>query len=643
MHKLAVILIGILSLLISVNAVAQANSDVDACRKAVVVYLDVSGSMDQKRNNVVSIKNGHKISLMQAMGELFEVLLCRDERIIGPNDYFELKGFYSKVASVVPQSNRFKEMRPEVLRKAVMLQKGRMSGAERSRFMKNSIQKTSFAEVLKDMDISGDRLLQEGGAYSQYIYILFTDGLDDSGLPGLEEYFKNCAFAGHRSRVKSKTKVLLVSLPDYRNVQQQEINVQDYFRDYLQAFVFHCGEYVNADLIGSTIREQIRPAIEVVDIETPAPHSTLDKINIPVLLANDSCSDQQLKTISWEILSHPSGDRSPVKFAGLEVLKDDFIIKAGGSDENFSRYVLSLNERIPEGPIDITVRAETANGVFGREKKVQRRLEPTILMRNTEVDFSRERDRFIIKTKLTSNSRSELELDSLRMNLFRVSGEKAIRDEVFTNRLAESNYRSVVLSPSDSSYSDYFFEVSLPVLSSGSYEGEIYAQTTSGAKGNSVAISKNLPAYAMIENVKLVPDRSGEEYQLELTVANRGELPVTVDGIRLIQAQQESAGKSGPLSGWNEITSELINIEPVQLTKGGSAVVSMQLAERRIRSGANTHLLIMAEDLKEHGVSPAYVYELSEKRKSSPLGKMLIVLLVLGGIFFVVKNFVLNN
>lgn len=639
MYKVAAIFIGVLTLFLSFNAPAFAGGDMPSCRKAVIVYLDVSGSM--KRDNAISIKTGKSISLMQSMGELFEVLFNRETGIVEADDYFQLKGFYGKVGPLISKSTRFGEVRREVLRKSASMQKHGMCAAETARFVGGLKYKTSFAEVLKDMDRTGDQLLRGGGGYSQYIYLLFTDGLDDSGISGLENSFRDCILAGYGDREQSKTKILLIGLPGDNSLKPSEINVQNYFRDYLRAFVFHCGQSLDTNRILHTVKEQIQPAIEVVDIENPVPHSKLDKINIPILLANDSCSDLKLKSVSWEILSYPEDQGNPVKLKGVEVLEKDFFIKAGGGEDNLRKYTLSIADHLPAGKSVISVRPETVHGVHGRLKKVERRVEPVILLRNTSIEFSKERDRFIVRTKLTSAFDRELKLDSLRVHLFRLVDDGK-RHEVFTNRVAESAHRSISFSSTDASYDDYFFEVDIPELSGGNYVAEVYAQTVSGGKGNTVPVRKEISPYASIENIVIAPVDSGEKYEVELVLSNHGDRPLSVDAIRIVPVKK-AAGKGKIGRDWEEVGSELIDIEPLSLAAGEKKSVSIQLRAKQLRTGVNTHLLFVAENFRERGVSPAYVYELPKEKKSSFLGGLLVVLALFGAGYFVIKNFVMEN
>jgi hypothetical protein len=169
------------------------------CRKAVVVYLDVSGSMFEERHRVDSPGDGQgPVLLIEAMVDfLHNALAGSPDGVLNPGDSLEVRGFSSQVGPLFGPLDSFSRERhgPEL---AAMDGRLDINGNGRLDFddYKNPaflarradgslLGRTDFTAVLRDM-LRKHETLQVGprASYSQLVFLLLTDAGHDAGPPG---------------------------------------------------------------------------------------------------------------------------------------------------------------------------------------------------------------------------------------------------------------------------------------------------------------------------------------------------------------------------------------------------------------------------------------------------------------------------
>ncbi|CCO23746.1 hypothetical protein [Maridesulfovibrio hydrothermalis] len=640
MYKTVIFTFGVMILLLGFTASAFAKQNSGGCSKAVIVYLDVSGSMLEKRNMTPSVKTGERISLMQAMGELFEALLSKESEIVSPNDYFELKGFYSKVAPLASQATRFKYAQKDILKTAAVLQKNGLQPKDTQKFLGPLGEKTSFVEVLSDMDKTSRRLMESGRSYRQVVYIILTDGLDDSGnSERLEKAFEENIIAAD-SRLRSKIKVLMFGLPNNQRQTQNEISVQGNFEKYLEGIFFPSGKELDTNMIVQTIKEQTIPAVEVLQIGDPVPSSNSEEINIPISFTNDSCMDLALKTFSWSITCSKKQDEDPLVLKNVEIPRQNFILTSQNDKGGIKEYILKIRDFLPDGKTIISIRPETKGGGHGREKEVSVLIKPYILLRNTSVRFSKERDRMILNTMLVNKFNRELKLDSLHVNVTRISPDGLRRNKIIQNQVIAFDEQQVIpaSSSTDTKYKRISFNLDLPDALPGEYIVEVYAhESYLNGDGNTAQVSTSIPLSAYIENLSEAESKSKDMVEMQMTLGNRCNQPVFVDAIRIIEASNVSSQEIRQGGDWEELSSDVIQLpDPIKLAAGEYGRTSFAFSKKYFPANSNSSLLFQVMNMRNGTDSSAYVFRFINEEGSS-VG-FIILLLGLGILFYIGKS-----
>ena len=175
--------------------VGPAAAESDPCRKAVVVYLDVSGSMYEQRNLTELLKNpGRKVTLMEAMVTFLKTLFNnRAGDILNDRDILVLRGFYSKVDSLIPRLDAFDYQRhKEVINgidKAIDFKKDNHYSLIDSKHPTNRFRsspnksgsQTDFVALVNDMvRVKNTIPLTGSEAVHQLMFIILTDGGHDA-------------------------------------------------------------------------------------------------------------------------------------------------------------------------------------------------------------------------------------------------------------------------------------------------------------------------------------------------------------------------------------------------------------------------------------------------------------------------------
>lgn len=173
----------------------SALAESDPCRKAVVVYLDVSGSMYEQRNLTELLKDpGRKVTLMEAMVTFLETLFNnRAGDILNDRDILVLRGFFSKVDSLIPRLDAFDyQQHKDVINgidQAIDFKKDNHYSLADSKHPSNRFRsspdksgsQTDFVALVNDMvRIRRTVPLTGPEAVHQLMFIILTDGGHDA-------------------------------------------------------------------------------------------------------------------------------------------------------------------------------------------------------------------------------------------------------------------------------------------------------------------------------------------------------------------------------------------------------------------------------------------------------------------------------
>ncbi|MBI4799046.1 MAG: hypothetical protein HY794_09995 [Desulfarculus sp.] len=326
----------------------------DPCRRAVVIYLDVSGSMyEQKYMSESPWSGGRQITLMENTVRFLEnSLLAPGSLAVRPGDHLILRGFYGKVAPLGPALSAFNpEQDAARLGKDMdkrldfnQNQKYDLGDAkpELHKFRFNNIfledQKvlaTDFAGVLQDMmQIYRSTPLEPGTeqAFDKLIFIVLTDGghENDKTQDLYKTRVQEAAALMKEKIAQGRVQVHLFGVvAATRGAFREMEKRQDVTPDFLE----HLGarftqldmsyvkqEWFNAYLVGLAERiemDEVGPARYQYP-PLPAPGSpppaapAVGKIVVPLKLTNRACRPLELSEVQCLLLKLPDpGEGSP--------------------------------------------------------------------------------------------------------------------------------------------------------------------------------------------------------------------------------------------------------------------------------------------------------------------------------------------
>jgi len=251
--------------------------------KAIIIYIDTSGSMVKASNKVSSINNpDQKITLKEASAQLLKNLLINNN-IINDNAYLCIRSFYSdvkplydSVADIKNKTNLEKEL-------------NKLDNAKSS---KDSLEKTNFENVIKDMYEIHTKLSTEKKYDDDEIaYIILTDGWHDaSSYQDLETTIIDY-------KKKSDLKKIILLLP-FNAKNSNDSNVVDMKKMFKKHFK---KSKIIQDKKIKSIENEIIKAL-VVQPEPPLPLPVpIEEPKAVFIEQIDTCSPQNNKNKCFEL------------------------------------------------------------------------------------------------------------------------------------------------------------------------------------------------------------------------------------------------------------------------------------------------------------------------------------------------------
>jgi len=299
---------------------AWAEPGAGGCRRAVVVYLDVSGSMyEQGHFGLSPWSEGRRRSLMENTVRFLEkCLLAPGSRAIRPGDSLVIRGFYSRVDSLGGTIDSYAPQRDMAKINAIdqvldCNRNGRYDLCDavpnrckksgHNRFLADqSAEYTDFAPVARDMVEMYRLTPMSGGAhgFDELTFIILTDGGHDQ-VETLDEFQKEMQTAAEVMAADLKAgriKVLIFGLGDIDKLKATNHDVRPVFNKWLYAAQFPLDpgtvslSRLNGYLAGIADRVQIK-RVKGVDY-----HSETRRLGVVVSLENRTCDPLVVERIA---------------------------------------------------------------------------------------------------------------------------------------------------------------------------------------------------------------------------------------------------------------------------------------------------------------------------------------------------------
>ncbi|MCG8550968.1 MAG: hypothetical protein MI799_11255 [Desulfobacterales bacterium] len=281
-HTLLILLVSIIAPSFSAPSVG------DDCRKAVFLYIDVSGSMDVKAYPAPDNPQ-RKISLTQGVNQLLSSLLVTPDAIISQGDRLELKGFYSQTARLTEPFLNYDPLTEQKYLKEEIASAFR----HKSRCIDPEIgKKTNFAALIDDLNVTlSDPYLQ----HRQILIIIMTDGGHDSGnIEQLRQKLKTLS-PRCQNTVSKRTRLMFFRLP--RKISDSEYEVSHAFKQDLgaQIYSFTRGGFP-LDQIRSIISRANTPYPDFEFLSGPV-RTSIGTYDFTFRAVNLSCAPLSLKRV----------------------------------------------------------------------------------------------------------------------------------------------------------------------------------------------------------------------------------------------------------------------------------------------------------------------------------------------------------
>lgn len=367
----------------------------DSCRQAVVIYLDVSGSMYGP--NYVSESpwsNGKPLTLMENTVRFLEKsLLAPGSLAVHPGDSVILRGFYSKVS---PLGNTMDNFLPErdaprlgrIIDQKLDINKlhrydlsnarGGTKGKPNPFLLRQDEAVTDFLGVLQDMmQIYRDTPLESGSAqsFNKLVFYVLTDGGHDNERTW-EQYKQKVQEAQALMRDKQARGRVRVHLFSVMAADHGAFRDLDPRHDISQDFEKGLGAkrqeldmsrvnqaWFNAYLASLTERIEIVGAgpARYEYPQAPRPGEprregpAVGKIVAPLTLENRSCQALALEKVQCAVLQAPDPAGLTAPTQGGKELKDrrplavNLTIPGNGSGSNISKKEISYDLALQPG------------------------------------------------------------------------------------------------------------------------------------------------------------------------------------------------------------------------------------------------------------------------------------------------------
>lgn len=298
----------------------QADALAQECRKAVFVYLDVSGSMyltgAPYGDKNLATYDGRQRRLMDAMtfmiSDIFSII--EPTPILYEEDRFELIGFYDDINYLINPINDFKSADYKILRGLHKdLDKDKNSQLNAADFERLFPEQnaTNFIPMVEDFSRKLEDVKFSRIKYKSIVFLIFTDGDHERSFGELNRLlteFKNT----HSRLLRDKT-VKFIFFESSRS------NVSETFRKQLDASVKRFSEVKNMSEELVVVKQSIEHAIgDFILFTSVSPEeaflnlkSKQKKLDFVFEGVNQSCVEEKLSKIDLSIREENDNLASP--------------------------------------------------------------------------------------------------------------------------------------------------------------------------------------------------------------------------------------------------------------------------------------------------------------------------------------------
>ena len=302
----------------------------DDCRRSVVIYLDVSGSMYEKRfMDYSEWSQDRPATLMEnTVRFLQHCLLNPQTGLVRPGDRLTLMGFYDKVGLLLPALDPFDYDRhtAELARIDDYLDHNKNNKYDladaapkpgvskyRNPYLVNQAEPfTDFLQVVRNMSSQyQDNPVGEGGSYEQLLFFILTDGGHDHPetwdllTDELEALGKDWA----QDLTEKRVKVFFFSLGGDQSLDESEKRVVEQFQKHLGAK--HAGlnpsSYNPANL--HAMFAELARRIQIQTLYPPEfkqEDGQVIELRQPLTLINESCRNQVVESLFCSVTRVPA-------------------------------------------------------------------------------------------------------------------------------------------------------------------------------------------------------------------------------------------------------------------------------------------------------------------------------------------------
>ena len=314
-----------------------------SCRKAVVVYLDVSGSMYESRYRArLPWSGGRSLTLMEnTVRFLQKCLLDPQNGGILPGDRLTVRGFYSQIGTLLGPLDPYDPQRAQKgfqgMDRALDVNHNRrydLGDAKpklqnfryRNRFLCNQRKLvTDFLPVVQDM-VNQYRLTlgSDPQGFDQLIFIILTDG-DHENDATFEQFQQAVAQAGHlmeQDLRRQRVKVLFFGLSLFGGKKKERRKVTGHFE---RAFNIVYRELDPRQLDAPAIQalfRSIQKRIGLVELGQPRYLRGEDKLQVKATFNNPSCHPLTLAKLRYRLCLLPPAEDKPAKATAPKAPKE---------------------------------------------------------------------------------------------------------------------------------------------------------------------------------------------------------------------------------------------------------------------------------------------------------------------------------
>lgn len=327
--KKVIIALAVLAAVFAADSSLRPTLAAGKCRNAVVVYLDVSGSMYELKNMAsLPWSNGRRLTLMEnTIRFLRERLLAPQGGALKPGDRLTVRGFYSKVGALAGPLDPFDRAKCDqalarIDRQLDFNRNRRYDLADakpklnkfrrRNRFLADQRELvTDFLPLIRDMENQYRLTLQANPqGYDQLTYIILTDGEHENpaDLDAFKAEIKKAGELMRRDRLQGRVKVLFFGLSLFGGQDKQKRNVTSDFQREFQAVCLELDPWeMNVAVVADQFRK-LKKRIQIVEASRPRLDPREDNLLLDVHLFNPSCQDMVLEGVKYRFQRLPGAD-----------------------------------------------------------------------------------------------------------------------------------------------------------------------------------------------------------------------------------------------------------------------------------------------------------------------------------------------